>query len=87
MRISVWDTYVERSGKAIMHFDILVPATLTDEKQIFNYGNRYLSTKSFKTGKLSANECKFCHIEEASPSIVSEIEENGFFIIEMENCN
>lgn len=87
MKIAVWDTYVKRSDEAIMHFDILVPDSLTDESQIFDYGNQYLSTKSFKTGKLSTKECRFCHIEEASLPIVSEIKEKGFFILEMENCN
>lgn len=86
MRISVWDTYVARNDKTLMHFDILVPDSMTDENRIFGYGNQYLSTKPFKTGKLSAKECRFCHIEEASLAIASEIKEKGFFIIEMENC-
>lgn len=87
MRISVWDTYVARDGKKLMHFDILVPDSLTDESQVYDYGNQYLGTKPFKTGKLSAKECRFCHIEEAPEHIISEIEEKGYAIIEMENCD
>ena len=87
MKVAVWDTYVERKGKAIMHFDILVPDTLTDESQIFSYGHNYLSVKPFETGKLSTSECRFCHIEEATEQMVSEISKKGYAIIEMENCS
>lgn len=87
MQISVWDTYVERKDKAIMHFDILVPDTLTDEKKIFAFGNQYLNTKSIEAVRLSATECKFCHMQQAPPQVVSEIEQKGYAIIEMENCN
>lgn len=87
MKIAVWDTYVERSDRAIMHFDILVHDSMTDENKIFGFGNQYLETKSFGTGTLSSKECRFCHMERAPEAIVEQIEEKGFFIIEMENCN
>jgi len=86
MKVAVWDTYVERQDKAIMHFDILAPASLTDEKIIYSFGKEYLDSKPFSTGNLSAKECRFCHIEEAPEHIVSEIEKKGYTIIEMENC-
>lgn len=87
MKVSVWDTYVKRDDGNIMHFDILVPSTITDESKIFGYGNLYLDSKPFKTRKLSTKECEFCHIEQATNKIVNDIEMNGFSIIEMENCN
>jgi hypothetical protein len=87
MKVAVWDTYVKRSNGSIMHFDILVPSNLTSESKILNFGNDYLKSKSFKTGKLSAKECTFCHIENVVHSIVEEIQNKGFYIIEMENCN
>lgn len=87
MKIAVWDTYVERSGKVLMHFDILVPDTLTEKDRIFGFGNDYLSAKPFETGNLSTKECRFCHIEEAPAHIVSEIEKKGYAIIEIENCS
>jgi len=86
MKVAVWDTYVNREDGNIMHFDILVPDSITDENTIFRFGNEYLKTKSFETGQLSANECRRCHIENATKEIVSSIEEKGYFIIEMENC-
>ncbi|MCX7550416.1 DUF2024 family protein [Xanthomarina sp. F2636L] len=87
MKVSVWDTYVQREDGNIMHFDILVPSSLSKEETIFNYGKTYLESKPFKTGKLTASECKFCHIEQATDSMIKAIEKVGFYIIEMEHCN
>ena len=87
MKIAVWDTYVEREDGKVMHFDILVPKSVTDEKTIFDYGKNYLKTKPFLTNQLSANECRLCHIEQATDEIISSIEGKGYSIIEMENCN
>ncbi len=87
MKVSVWDTYVKREGSKIMHFDILVPSELKDEKIIFGYGKEFLKSKSFNTGELSSKECIFCHIEQATDEMINQIKRNGFFILEMENCN
>jgi len=87
MKVSVWDTYVKRKDGKTMHFDILVPSELIDEKIIFGYGKRFLKSKSFPTGGLSSKECIFCHIEQASNEIINNIIKKGFHIIEMENCN
>jgi hypothetical protein len=87
MKVSVWDTYVQRKDGKIMHFDILVPNHVTDEEVIFNYGRIYLKSKTFETGKLTSSECQFCHIEQATEAIINNIEKEGFHIIEMEHCN
>lgn len=87
MKVAVWDTYVKREDGNIMHFDILVPNNVTNEQTIFNFGKDYLKTKSFKTIQLTANECHLCHIEQATEEMVSSIENKGYYIIEMENCN
>ena len=87
MKISVWDTYVKRSDGAIMHFDILVPSELEDDQTIFNFGLNYLETKPFQTNQLTAKECSFCHIEQGTDEMIAAIEEKGYAIIEMENCN
>ncbi|MDH7446987.1 DUF2024 family protein [Aquimarina sp. 2201CG14-23] len=87
MKVSVWDTYVKRSDGKTMHFDILVPSECNDEAQVFIYGKNYLSGKSFNTGALSAKECNFCHIAVAPENVRNEIEQKGYSIIEMENCN
>ncbi len=87
MKVSVWDTYVEREGGLIMHFDILVDSKLTDECKIFDFGRNYLKNKSFKSEELTSKECVFCHIEEAIELMEMEIKTKGYYIIEMENCN
>lgn len=87
MKISVWDTYVKREDGKIMHFDILVPSDVTDEQTIFSFGMDYLKTKPFQTNQLSANECHLCHIEQATEEMITEIEKNGYSIIEIENSN
>jgi hypothetical protein len=79
-------TYVQKSDGEKMHFDILVPETLKDSKQIFSYGQEYLKGKNVKSEILTAKECEFCHIEEASQEIISDIETKGYHIVEMENC-
>lgn len=86
MQIAVWDTYVERSNGIRMHFDILVPAAIEDENQIYEYGEQYLKNKSFKTEALDSKRCNFCHIENASTEIEAAIRDKGFYILEMENC-
>lgn len=87
MKVSVWDTYVKRKDGKLMHFDILVSNELKDEALIFGYGKEFLKRKPFHTKELSSNECKFCHIEQATDEMIKQIKNTGFFIIEMENCN
>jgi len=87
MKVSVWDTYVERDNGKSMHFDILVPQEMKDHAKVFEFGKSYLAKKPFTTGKLTASECKFCHIERATEEIIDNINKTGFHIIEMENCD
>lgn len=86
MKIAVWDTYVQRNDGKTMHFDILVPDDLKDKQVIFDFGKDYLRKKAFKTGKLSSDECRFCHIEHATEEMMASIAADGYSIIEMENC-
>lgn len=91
MKVAVWDTYVLRADKKIMHFDILVPADLKDTKIIFGYGREFLKTKPFETKKLTSDECVFCHVEdikeEVKKNIRNDINKKGYSIIEFENCD
>lgn len=87
MKVSVWDTYVPRHDGKVMHFDILVPSILTDTDMILGFGKEYLASKSFGTGELSVNECKFCHMQEAPLQVKEDILADGYCIIEMENCS
>lgn len=87
MKVAVWDTYVQKTNGEKMHFDILVPETIKDSEQIYRFGQEYLKGKNVKSKILTAKECEFCHIEEATQNIISDIETKGYHIIEIENCN
>lgn len=87
MKISVWDTYVKLDDGKMMHFDIIVSSNLTDEKVIFSYGQEYLNLKHIKSSGITTNECRFCHIEQATGEMIEQIQNRGYYILEMENCN
>ncbi|MFD2940691.1 DUF2024 family protein [Flavobacterium notoginsengisoli] len=87
MKIAVWDTYVTRKDGKIMHFDILVDENVNDAEQVYEYGKKYLKSVAQEGQALSSKECRFCHIDKAPIEVENQIRENGFSIIEMENCN
>ena len=86
MKVAIWDTYVPKKDGSTMHFDIVAPENVRDTNLIYSYGKSYLARKNQAGQPLSSKECRFCHIETLRPQWVEEIEKNGFFIIEMENC-
>lgn len=86
MKVAVWDTYVAKKNGKIMHFDIIVPEEIKDTAVIYSYGKAYLKTKGQEGQPLTSKECEFCHIETARPIWGAEIEQKGYVIIEMENC-
>ncbi len=86
MKTAVWDTYVTKNDGSVMHFDIVVPETMKDEKMIYDYGKAYLQSKNLDGLALASNESQFCHIESPQPATIAAIEEKGYHIIEMEGC-
>jgi hypothetical protein len=87
MKVAVWDTYVTKKNGTIMHFDILAPEEIKDTAIIYNYGKEYLKNKGQEGQELSSKECRFCHLENIRPHWEEAINNTGYFIIEMENCN
>ena len=87
MKISVYDTYVQRSDGQRMHFDILVPEGIDDHAVVLQYGQRYLRAKGIDPNTLRAEKCNYCHMESATPAVEEEIAARGFAILEMENCS
>ena len=89
MKIAVFDTYVQRPDGRTMHFDILVRDDPTSRsiEIVLAHGKSYLATKGIQNASLSARECRFCHIETASPAVEQDVARNGFAIIEMEHCD
>ncbi len=70
-----------------MHFDILVPDTLKDKNIVLEYVKKYLNTKSFEIAHLTSEECRFCHMEQATWEFMEKIKTHGYSIIEIENCD
>ena len=87
MKVSVWDTYVQRHDDKVMHFDIIVASDLMDEKIVFGFGQEYLKAKQIQSAGITTKECRFCHIEQATDQMIAQIEQQGYYILEMENCN
>ena len=86
MKVAIWDTYVSRNDGTLMHFDIIVPASLKDEAMIFQFGKEYLKTKGEQDRPLAATQCQFCHVEAVRPQWADDIVNNGYYIYEMEGC-
>lgn len=87
MKIAVWDTCVTKKDGTVMHFDILVPEQIKNDEVIHQFGKHYLSFKGQEGQSLTAKECRFCHIEEATKEMISSINQKGYHIIEMQGCN
>lgn len=87
MQVAVWDTYVTKKDGTVMHFDIIAPDHIKDEKIIHTFGKEYLLSKNQAEQPLTAKECQYCHIEKASPEIEMSIQQKGYYILEMQNCN
>lgn len=87
MKVAVWDTYVNRKdGVGVMHFDILVPDWLEDRSQIEAIAREYLASKQFETDEFTMERCLFCHVEQVTAQVEQEIEQFGYSIIELSNC-
>lgn len=86
-KVNVWDTYVTKKDGEVMHFDILAPVEITDTETIYNYGKAYLKSKGQEGQPLASKQCRLCHIEHLRPQWEMDIEDQGYFIIEMEGCD
>jgi Domain of unknown function (DUF2024) len=87
MKVAIWDTYVQKKDGKIMHFDIVAPIHVSKEKNIHTFGKDYLQLKNQENQPLTSKECTFCHIEEAADEMKKSIEQRGYYIIEMQDCN
>jgi hypothetical protein len=87
MKVSIWDTYVIKKDKSIMHFDIVAPDYIKNELIIHAFGKDYLKSKKQESLSLTSAECKLCHIEEATENMIASIVKKGYDIIEMEGCD
>ena len=86
MQVAVWDTYVTKKDGSIMHFDIIAPDHIKNEGIIHDFGKDYLLSKNQADQSLTSKECVFCHIEQAAPEMEVSIQQKGYSIAEMQNC-
>ncbi|MCC5940342.1 MAG: DUF2024 family protein [Balneolaceae bacterium] len=86
MKVSVWDTWVTRKDGRMMHFDIIAPEEIKDASVIHAYGDAYLKTKGESGRPLTFSECRFCHVETMKSEWEKSILAQGYYILEMENC-
>lgn len=87
MQIAVFDTYVRRPDGRLMHFDILVPNAGRDPAAVLAHGRAYLARKGLPSDSLSATECRYCHIEQASGAVHQDIQTQGYSILELQHCD
>lgn len=85
--VAVWDTYVTRKDRRVMHFDIIAPSSQRDTATIHGYGREYLKAKGEDGQALTAKECRFCHMRALQPKWEEDIHRQGYFILEMEHCD
>ncbi len=85
MQCAVYDTYVKKKEGGLMHFDVIVPKT-THPDTVLTFGRQYLASKGQAGQELTTEECSFCHIEQATPEVEAAIQQEGFFILEMQGC-
>lgn len=87
MKVAVWDTYVTKKDGSVMHFDIIAPEVIKDTTIIYGYGKKYLKTKGQDGQPLTSKECRFCHARNLQTQWEADIQKNGYYILEMENCD
>lgn len=85
MQVAVWDTFVKKQDGAVLHFDIIVPDHVKDPKVLFGFGQAYLNLRGEPNGRLDTEECRFCHIEAPGQEMVEAIEQQGYYILEMDD--
>lgn len=85
MNCDVFDMYVTRANGQIMHFDVIVPSG-TPPTAVQTFGQSYLTALGVLDGKVTAERCRFCHVEQATAEIQQAVEAQGYFIVALEGC-
>lgn len=85
MNCDVFDTYVTKTDGQLMHFDIIVPSG-TDTLTVLGFGQQYLAQVGAQSSQVTTDQCRFCHVEQATPEMASAIDQQGYYILPMEGC-
>ncbi len=85
MTVAVWDTYVRSKQGYTLHFDIIVPAEVSDADTVFRIGAEYLANRGEEAANLESEQCRFCHVEEPTAKMQEAIQRQGYYVLEMED--
>jgi hypothetical protein len=85
MECDVFDTYVTRSDGRLMHFDVIAP-TGVSQAEALAFGQAYLKSVNVMDSVVTAERCRFCHVEQATPEMARAIAAQGYYILPMEGC-
>ena len=84
MNIDVYDSYAKSNGR-LMHFDVFVESGTAPQKAL-EYGRQWLASIRESPDSLDQSRCNFCHSEIANPEVERTIDQQGYFILQMEGC-
>ena len=85
MKIDVYDSYARNLAQQVMHFDVFVESG-TSAEEALAYGQKWLESIGENSQTLSQSRCNFCHTEIANPLVQSTVEQQGYYILQMEGC-
>lgn len=84
MKIAVWDLYIKKVNGNVLHFNVVVHESKSKMEIVFNYANEYLKSIGVDSAEINVKNCQFCHIENLTDNMKSDIETSGYHIIEMD---
>lgn len=85
MQIDVYDTYATSKKGHIIHFDVFLPEGEGKEKAL-RYAHAFLADIGESADALKQERCNFCHSQSANDEVEKQIEQSGYFILQMEGC-
>jgi hypothetical protein len=85
MQIDVFDTYVTTTDGKRLHFDVFLP-TGKEEKLAHRYAHAWLESVGIQAQDVRQESCSYCHTESAPSEVQQQIEEQGYYIYQMEGC-
>jgi hypothetical protein len=85
MDCDVFDAYVTRPDGRLMHFDVIVPAGAS-QVEALAFGQAYLTSVNVMDSVVTAERCRFCHAEQATPEMARAIAAQGYYVLPMEGC-
>ena len=85
MRTAVYDTYYTSPSGKLLHFDVLVEHGVSQDDAL-QHARSWLNSIGETGDRLQQEKCNYCHSENAPEAIREEIENRGFYILQMEGC-